>query len=115
MVATAAVTLAVGVTVAALGGYLTPRPESSLRPVMAPAPSVVSTPKAEPPAVVLVPVTRRPSVEGARTVPGVPAETESVLASSGPTVHDEEDEQEGQEDDDDGRTGRHELEQEHDD
>ena len=60
VIATAAVTLAVGVTTAALTGHLFPRPRSA-PPAAVAAPTSPAVVKDPPPSVVLVPVTRDPA------------------------------------------------------
>lgn len=94
VVATAAVTLALGVTAAALGGYLTPqRAAAPSADEVASAPADAGT---APPAVVLVPV--RPEA----TVPtAAPADTTALALAEGEVRGGHDDD----EDDDDERHG----------
>jgi len=75
VMATAAVTLAVGVTTAALSGYLAPRRGAPAQPTIV-APTTATERKDPPPSVVLVPVTeatprpkRAPTVARRRLAP----------------------------------------------
>jgi len=68
--ATAAITLAIGVTGAALGGYLGPRAQ---------APAQAQPVERAKPSVVLVPVTNQPSAEQPQAVP-IPDEGTPVFA-----------------------------------
>ena len=113
VVATAAVTLAIGVTAAALGGYLVPAGRSGgPMPEQAAEPSAVEPQRAAPsnsPSVVLVPVAPDSRAEP----PTVPAASpEVLLAAYEPTDRDD--------DHDEGHHSRHrerdhEDEHEHDD
>ncbi len=110
VVATAAVTLAIGVTVAALGGYLVPASDrNKTKPAQSTEPMVVETrPAAQPsaPNVVLVPVAPDSRVESSATGPTRPA-PETHLAAYEPTQRGEHDS--------DHRRGRKHREREHED
>lgn len=107
IVATAAVTLAIGVTIAALTGHLAPRPAVSHRVTQQPTTAVAATERAELPAptapnVVLVPVSKAGPAAGPAVMP--------VMSAAPPDIrvrHRDHDN-----DDDDGYRRR---EREHDD
>ncbi len=110
VVATAAVTLAIGVTAAALGGYLVPasdgkktRPEQVAEPVPAETPPAAPS---HPPSIVLVPVAQDPRGEPPAAVPSQP-EPEMLLAANEPTKHGDEEA--------DHHQGRRHHEREHED
>jgi hypothetical protein len=96
VVATAAVTLAVGVTAAALGGYLVPARDSSSNTIVATQAmdrAVIETPAAPQtsapnPSVVLVPVAPDGRSEPPATVPA-PQKPELVFASYDTADHDD--------------------------
>jgi hypothetical protein len=104
VVATAAVTLAIGVTAAALGGYLVPAGSGGgTTPEQAAEPSAVEPQRAAPPnapSVVLVPVAPDSRAEPP-TMPAAPPEV--FLAAYEPTGHDDDDD----DDHDEGHHGRH--------
>jgi hypothetical protein len=94
VVATAAVTLAIGVTVAALGGYLAPLPGSlseQVTPLESPIDVVDSNTGS--PAVVLVPVTAQPPVEPSRGLQPGWAEPEPILAAQVPARYEDDDDE----------------------
>lgn len=111
VVATAAVTLAIGVTVAGLGGYLAPAGGDQPKPlaVAAPAPPTTIPAPESSPSVVLVPITPELRAEMPRTSAARP-DTEVLLAAYEPAEHD------GEDDDDDHHRdrGHHERDDEHD-
>ncbi len=93
VVATAAVTLAIGVTVAAVGGYLTPAGGGRPEPRAAADPTPPTTRSTEPggsSSIVLVPITRDSRVEPPRTMSARP-DTEVLLAAYERTEHHGED------------------------
>ena len=89
IVTTAAVTLAAGVTVAALGGYLAPRrgtqPEARTEVAVAD-----SAPAAKPPTVVLVPVSPAPAGESGSDSAGRVSGDALFTAAASLRGHDEE-------------------------
>lgn len=117
VIATAAVTLAVGVTTAALSGYLTPPRDAQVQPVAAP-PETEPTPQS--PSVVLVPVSPEPRQPGpAEQPPAVPQalpDPEVIFAAHEPAKFDDHDNHDDHDDDHHRRDrGHHERERDHDD
>jgi hypothetical protein len=108
MVATAAVTLAIGVTVAALGGYLEPRPGATVEQVTAPESMdpASNMDNMESPAVVLVPVTQQPPALEPRSLAPAPAEPEPLLAALDPAGPDDESDEDDDEEHEHRARGR---------
>lgn len=115
VVATAAVTLAVGVTAAALGGYLAPARDYDQAAVAQasepPVAEIPAAPRTVAPNVVLVPVAPNGRAVPSTTVPE-PPEPEVLVAAYDPVEygHDDDDD-----DDDDHHRGRRHHEDDHDD
>lgn len=80
IVATASVTLAIGVTIASLSGYLTP-PLSGKEAVPAPVAVAEVAPPQEVPQIVFVPVTQEPPLEQRGLQPAPVRQHEPVLAA----------------------------------
>ncbi|MEZ4446337.1 MAG: hypothetical protein R3B72_45080 [Polyangiaceae bacterium] len=102
VVATASVTLAIGVTAAALGGYLVPNRPEGERPS---APSIVEQPASSPSGVVLVPIVPDAPPEPPIVLPPAP-EPEGIVTAIYEPEHHHDDEHHGRrarrhEDDDD--------------